>query len=109
MDRLTRLLESEEEKYITQQVDWQLTREIEPLLTTREWFVIRHYFGIGVPRKSMRQLGKQMDVTRQRIWQIKRDAINILREKWRHDHPYTIPENMGPGGCTGIILMDEES
>lgn len=107
MDRLTRLVMPEEERYITEQVDWQLTRELETLLTIRQWFVIRHYFGIGTPRKSMRQIGNQMQITRQRAWQIKRDAIEILREKWRHDHPYTIPENMGPGLCTGIILSDE--
>jgi len=108
MDRLDWLLMPEEEYYITEQVNWQLTEELKPLLTTRQWFVIRHYFGIGIPHQPMRQIAKHMDVTRQRVWQIKREAITLLREKWRHDHPYTIPENLGPGLCTGIILNDEE-
>ena len=90
------IFEAEEERYITQRVNWQLTKELEPLLTARQWFVIRRYFGIGVPRQSMRQIGAQLEVTKSRVSQIKIEAIQILRERWRHDHPYTaVPENFG--------------
>lgn len=55
-------------------------------LTAREGEIIRHYFGIdGVPKKTLEEIGSMMSLTRERIRQIKEEALGKLRQAPRRD------------------------
>ncbi len=50
-------------------------------LTPRENRIIRHYFGLGGERKrTLEEIGQMMDLTRERIRQIKEEALGKLRD-----------------------------
>jgi len=50
-------------------------------LTAREAKILRHYFGIaGEKKKTLEQIGTMMGLTRERIRQIKEEALRKLRE-----------------------------
>ncbi len=51
------------------------------ILTSREIRILRHYFGLGgKDKKTLEQIGDMMDLTRERIRQIKEEALGKLRE-----------------------------
>jgi RNA polymerase primary sigma factor len=66
-----------------------LGREVDMALdglTQREGEVIRHYFGIGGrTKKTLEQIGTIMGLTRERIRQIKEEALGKLRQAPRRD------------------------
>jgi RNA polymerase primary sigma factor len=57
----------------------QLALALE-MLTARESKILKHYFGLGGQEKrTLEQIGAMMDLTRERIRQIKEEAIGKLR------------------------------
>jgi len=51
------------------------------LLTAREAEILRHYFGLGgEKKKTLEEIGTMMDLTRERIRQIKVGALDKLRD-----------------------------
>ena len=59
-----------------------LSREIERTLATlteRERDIIRYFFGIGCPEKTLEEIGEEFGLTRERVRQIKEKAIRRLR------------------------------
>jgi RNA polymerase primary sigma factor len=50
-------------------------------LTSRESTILRHYFGLhGETKKTLEEIGQMMGLTRERIRQIKEEALGKLRE-----------------------------
>jgi RNA polymerase primary sigma factor len=50
-------------------------------LTSRESMILRHYFGLdGKKKKTLEEIGQMMGLTRERIRQIKEEALGKLRE-----------------------------
>ena len=63
------------------------TREILSSLTPREAKVLRMRFGIDMNTDhTLEEVGKQFDVTRERIRQIEAKALRKLRHPTRSDH-----------------------
>jgi RNA polymerase primary sigma factor len=59
-----------------QEIDLALT-----ILTQREIKILKHYFGLGGhEKKTLEEIGHMMDLTRERIRQIKEEALDKLRE-----------------------------
>ena len=57
-------------------------REIEralDTLTTREKEIIKMFFGLGEPEKTLEEIGDRFNLTRERVRQIKEKAIRRLR------------------------------
>jgi RNA polymerase primary sigma factor len=49
-------------------------------LTDRESTILQHYFGLGgEDKKTLEQVGQMMGLTRERIRQIKEEALGKLR------------------------------
>ena len=61
-----------------------LGREVDMalrVLTPREAAIIKHYFGLGgCEKRTLEEIGKMMDLTRERIRQIKEEALHKLRQ-----------------------------
>jgi len=65
----------------------QATMEILSTLTQREAKVLRMRFGIGMNTDhTLEEVGKQFDVTRERIRQIEAKALRKLRHPSRSEH-----------------------
>ena len=47
-------------------------------LTPREADILRKFFGIGVPEKTLEEIGDELHLTRERVRQIKEKAIRKL-------------------------------
>jgi RNA polymerase primary sigma factor len=63
-----------------------VTKEILDTLTTREAKVLRMRFGIEMNTDhTLEEVGKQFDVTRERIRQIEAKALRKLRHPTRSD------------------------
>jgi RNA polymerase primary sigma factor len=63
------------------------TKEILETLTPREAKVLRMRFGIGMNTDhTLEEVGKQFDVTRERIRQIEAKALRKLRHPSRSEH-----------------------
>ena len=63
-----------------------LSREIDRALATltpREADIIRKFFGIGVPEKTLEEIGEEFHLTRERVRQIKEKAIRRLKSSSR--------------------------
>ncbi len=63
-----------------------LSREISRALSTltdRERDIIRYFFGIGCPEKTLEEISEEFDLTRERVRQIKEKAIRRLRHSSR--------------------------
>jgi len=57
-------------------------------LTPREYDVIRHRFGIGVPQENLDSVGKRLNLTRERVRQIEHKALQQLTTKPRFRRLY---------------------
>jgi RNA polymerase primary sigma factor len=57
-------------------------------LTPREYNVIRHRFGIGVPQENLDSVGKRLNLTRERVRQIEQKALQLLNTKPRFRRLY---------------------
>jgi RNA polymerase sigma factor (sigma-70 family) len=54
--------------------------ELTARLGDRERVVVRAHYGIGVPRQTLRQIGRRLGVTAERARQIEVDALDELRD-----------------------------
>ena len=67
-------------------INESLSREIDRALATltpREADIIRKFFGIGVPEKTLEEIGEEFHLTRERVRQIKEKAIRRLKSSSR--------------------------
>ena len=65
----------------------EATKDVLGSLTAREAKVLRMRFGIGMNTEhTLEEVGKQFDVTRERIRQIEAKALRKLRHPTRSDH-----------------------
>ena len=72
----------------------EATRDVLSNLTEREAKVLRMRFGIDMPTDhTLEEVGKQFDVTRERIRQIEAKALRKLRHPSRSEHLRSFPEN----------------
>lgn len=58
----------------------ELDRSLHKILTEKEIAVIKMSFGIGMPEKSLEEIGSYFDLTRERVRQIKEKSLKKLRE-----------------------------
>lgn len=64
-------------------VNESLSTEIErslQILTTREREIIKSFFGIGCQEMTLEEIGERLDLTRERVRQIKEKAIRKLKQ-----------------------------
>ena len=64
-------------------VNESLSTEIErslQILTTREREIIKSFFGIGCQEMTLEEIGERLDLTRERVRQIKEKAIRKLKK-----------------------------
>lgn len=52
-------------------------------LTDRERDIVKYFFGIGCPEKTLEEIGDEFDLTRERVRQIKEKAVRRLRHTQR--------------------------
>lgn len=73
----------------------EATRELLRGLTPREATIVRMRFGIGMPTDhTLEEVGRQFNVTRERIRQIQAKAVDKLRDAPRSEHLRTfLPES----------------
>ncbi len=72
----------------------EATREVLENLTEREARVLKMRFGIDMPTDhTLEEVGKQFDVTRERIRQIEAKALRKLRHPSRSEHLRSFLEN----------------
>lgn len=72
----------------------EATREVLENLTEREAKVLKMRFGIDMPTDhTLEEVGKQFDVTRERIRQIEAKALRKLRHPSRSEHLRSFLEN----------------
>ena len=67
-------------------INESLAREIDRALATltpREADIIRKFFGISVPEKTLEEIGIELNLTRERVRQIKEKAIRKLKSSSR--------------------------
>ena len=67
-------------------IDESLNREIERALSTltkREADILREFFGIGCQERTLEEIGSELDLTRERVRQIKEKAIRRLKQSNR--------------------------
>ena len=67
-------------------INESLSREIDRALATltpREADILRKFFGIGVPEKTLEEIGIELHLTRERVRQIKEKAIRRLKQNQR--------------------------
>ena len=67
-------------------INESLSREIDRALATltpREADIVRKFFGIGVPEKTLEEIGIEFHLTRERVRQIKEKAIRRLKASSR--------------------------
>ena len=61
-----------------------MTRAID-ILNEREKTVITHYFGIGSERHTMAEIGEKMNLKRERVRQIRNQAVRKLHKAVKED------------------------
>ena len=77
----------------------EATREVLGGLTAREAKVLRMRFGIDMNTDhTLEEVGKQFDVTRERIRQIEAKALRKLRHPSRSEHLRSFLDEQGEGG-----------
>lgn len=67
-------------------INESLKTEIDRALSTlvpREADILRKFFGIGVPEKTLEEIGEELGLTRERVRQIKEKALKKLAENKR--------------------------
>ena len=69
-------------RLINESLSKEIDRALEQL-TQREADILRCFFGIGVPEKTLEEIGIELDLTRERVRQIKEKAIRKLKTSSR--------------------------
>ncbi|MCQ2324422.1 MAG: RNA polymerase sigma factor RpoD/SigA [Paludibacteraceae bacterium] len=67
-------------------INESLSTEIDRALATlapREAEILRDFFGIGTPEKTLEEIGEKLNLTRERVRQIKEKAVQKLGEEQR--------------------------
>ncbi|MBQ7209941.1 MAG: RNA polymerase sigma factor RpoD/SigA [Paludibacteraceae bacterium] len=67
---------------INESLSTEIDRALETL-TPREADIIRKFFGIGMPEMTLEEIGDELNLTRERVRQIKEKAIRRLRNNSR--------------------------
>ena len=67
---------------ITESLRTEITRALSTL-TPREADILRKFFGIGMPEKTLEEIGEELNLTRERVRQIKEKAILRLKNGTR--------------------------
>jgi RNA polymerase primary sigma factor len=62
---------------INESLSTEINRALQTL-TPREADILRKFFGIGVPEKTLEEIGDELHLTRERVRQIKEKAIRKL-------------------------------
>jgi RNA polymerase primary sigma factor len=65
-------------KLINESLSREIDRALEQL-HPREADILRNFFGIGVPEKTLEEIGIELNLTRERVRQIKEKAIRKLK------------------------------
>ena len=58
----------------------ELNAVLNRVLKDREIIIIRECFGIGCPEKGLEEIGDRLNLTRERVRQIREKSITKLRE-----------------------------
>lgn len=66
-----------------------VVRQLLHTLGGKEKFVIKNYFGIGIDKRSLRQIADILGITPERVRQIKMDALKRLRRSAKHGKKLT--------------------
>ena len=69
-------------RLINESLSKEIDRALEQL-TPREADILRAFFGIGMPEKTLEEIGIELDLTRERVRQIKEKAIRKLKNSSR--------------------------
>ena len=69
-------------KLINESLSREIDRALEQL-TPREADILRKFFGIGVPEKTLEEIGIELNLTRERVRQIKEKSIRKLKASSR--------------------------
>ena len=69
---------------INESLQTEIDRALHTCLAQREEEIIRKFFGIGVPEKTLEEIGEELGLTRERVRQIKEKAIKKLGEGKRN-------------------------
>ena len=67
---------------ITESLRTEIGRALSTL-TPREADILRKFFGIGVPEKTLEEIGEELNLTRERVRQIKEKSIEKLQRGTR--------------------------
>ena len=62
---------------INESLSTEISRALATL-TQREEDILRKFFGIGVPEKTLEEIGDELGLTRERVRQIKEKAVRKL-------------------------------
>src|SRR5574344_74747 len=65
---------------VTESLQKEIDRALDTL-TTREKEIIKMFFGLGEPEKTLEEIGGRFNLTRERVRQIKEKAIRRLRSQ----------------------------
>ncbi|NLV52489.1 MAG: sigma-70 family RNA polymerase sigma factor [Bacteroidales bacterium] len=65
---------------VTESLQKEIDRALDTL-TTREKEIIKMFFGLGEPEKTLEEIGDRFNLTRERVRQIKEKAIRRLRSQ----------------------------
>ena len=65
---------------VTESLQKEIERALDTL-TTREKEIIKMFFGLGEPEKTLEEIGDRFNLTRERVRQIKEKAIRRLRSQ----------------------------
>lgn len=78
------IVAEEDDRYEREHLQYVLKREMERCLNKREQYVLRHFYGIGdVTEMDMEEIGDRLDLTRERVRQIKMTALKKLKQTIR--------------------------
>jgi len=96
-DELESFLATEEEPVLNRLISGQIAAKVQEVamrvLTPREYYVIMLRYGLdGEGERTLEEVGAQLDITRERVRQIERDALTQL--VWKVD-PSWLDESSG--------------
>lgn len=75
------MVAEEDDRYEKEHLQYVLKRRMERCLNKREQYVLRHFYGIGdVTEMGMEEISERLDLTRDRVRQIKITALKKLNQ-----------------------------